>query len=318
MVQTHNPYVLGIGSPFLDRFALVDDKFLIKHNLIKGDTALTEDAIELTKLWEAAPKHADHQQGKLGGSCCNVIKVLAKHGYSTALCGKVGNDSIGRRLQERIETLGITSRLIQGRNGTGIVNCFVTPDTQRTMQAYLGAAAELTEADLTKEIFCEITHVHIEGYVAYYGHCFERSIALAKEHGARVSIDLASPTIINLFKERIVSSIADVDYIFGNKNEILELCSFENIQTALRTFPLQQTVIATEGAKGCWIKEAGQKDPQHYDAFKVEYVIDTTGAGDYFDGGFLHGIFQGKTISDCVRLGNTEASSVIQKLGADD
>lgn len=309
--------ILGIGNPFYDRFAFVGDEFLLQQGLIKGDTALTENRQEIDAIWNKAPKKDAHRQGKLGGSTTNVIKVLANLGHPCALCGKIGKDDLGQILLEKLEKVGIKPLLSLGNKGTGVVNCFVTPDCQRTMQAYLGSAAEFSEDNVDSSIFDHVKHLHLEGYGAYYGNALEKCIAFAKERKATISLDLASPNAIQLFKPLLKRCIADADIIFGNAQEMMALCHTDTPQAALAQFAVHQTVVATVGEHGCWVKASGEKAAQHFDALKVSGVIDTTGAGDYFDGGFLHGMLMKKGIPECVSIGNLAASYVIRELGAD-
>lgn len=309
--------ILGIGNPFYDRFAFVDDQFLVAQGLVKGDTALFDDKQQIDKAWDCIPKQTHEYEGKLGGSCANVIKVLAKLGNQCALCGKIGNDDDGKAILNKLNLTGITSLITQGSKGTGLVNCFVTPDCQRTMQTYLGAASELSEADIKNSLYEPVKHLHIEGYCAPFDNLLEKSINFAKEKSATISLDLSSMNIAKLFKARLQRCIPQIDFIFGNLSEIKELCNASTPQDALAQFTINQTVVATEGAHGCWVKAAGSKTAQHYNALKVEGVVDTTGAGDYFDAGFLHGLFMKKSIAECVDIANLAASYVIRVLGAD-
>lgn len=310
-LKTIDLKILGLGSPFFDRFQFVEDEFLNEIHLVKGDTSLTDDAAYLEKMWRFKHEQDGQQCFKLGGSAANVIKVLAKLRNKTSLCGKIGADVRSEKLILRLKELKISPFLSIGTKGTGIVNCFITKDAQRTMLAYLGAAAELSETDITPEIFNSISHLHIEGYSACYGKCLEKSISLAKASNATISIDLASLSIVKSFKERWLTLLKDVDFIFGSKLEMQTLIE------AFHQFKMNQTVVITDGANGCFVKGNGSSEFKHFDALKVTHVVDTTGAGDYFDGGFLHGILNGKTIAESVALGNMTASAVIQELGAD-
>lgn len=306
-----------MGNPFYDRFAFVEDAFLSNHGLIKGDTILSENRQEIDNVWTSAPKHKDHRHGKLGGSCANVIKVLAKLGHQCALCGKIGNDDVGEALLERLTKIGILPLLTHGKKGTGVVNCFVTPDCQRTMQTYLGCAVEFSKKEIEKNLFDPINHLHLEGYGAYYDDTLEMSIALAKERKATISLDLASRYVVKLFKSKFSEIIPDIDFLFSNTEEIMVLTGTTSPQEALKQFGKDQIIVSTEGARGCWVKGSGKTTAAHFDALKIPKVIDTTGAGDYFDAAFLHGIFMQKSIEECVGLGNLAAGYIIQHLGAD-
>jgi len=309
--------ILGIGNPFYDRFAFVDDAFLIRQGLIKGDTAILTDRHALERLWDEVHLTSANHAYRLGGSCANVIKMLAVMGHSCALSGILGDDDIGITLRSRLQEAGVIPLMTIGRQATGVVNCLITPDTQRTMQCYLGAASEMADKKLVQAHFEGIIHLHIEGYCAYYGDVLEESLSLAKVQGAKFSLDLAGSGIVQKYRERLNACIPAIDMIFGNAHEMEALCGTSSLKDAIETFSAEQTIVATEGARGCWVKGVGETIASHYDALNIADVVDTTGAGDYFDAGFLHGTLLGKETADCVAMGNAAASMVIRQLGAD-
>lgn len=311
--------ILGIGNPFYDRFAFVSDEFLKQHHIIKGDTTVILDRVDLEKSWEKAPQKEACYVGKLGGSCANVIKVLTRLGHRCALSGVIGSDELGTSLLARLKEIGIASLISKGKNGTGLVNCFVTPDRQRTMQTFLGSASELAEDKVKKEHFKNVKHVHLEGYLLCYDDVMEKGIEFAKQQNATISVDLASSFVVKKYLKRFEKCISQVNFVFGNMQEILALRPSRTLKEAVESFGIDQTVVATMGPDGCLVKEKGTKQAVHYTALKVPQseVVDTTGAGDYFDGGFLHGMFSGKSIPESVEMANLTATSVIRQLGAE-
>jgi len=318
MVNVNHPYtILGIGNPFLDSFAFVDDAFLEQQGLVKGDTFLTTDRKLVDKIWEAAPKKESHAQGKLGGSCANVIKVLSTLGHKCALCGMIGKDDIGKILLEKLNGIGVVPLITQGSNGSGMVNCFVTPDCQRTMQTYLGSTTEFSEKNIEPKYFDGIAHVHLEAYVAYYGNTLEKCLQMAQKTKVPISLDLASPDIIKQHRPIVSTCASEVDILFGNLSEYFALTYTESPEEAVKHFRKDQTIVITAGANGCWVKAAGDSHAVHFKALPVEKVVDTTGAGDFFDAGYLHGLFSGKSISESVSMGNLAARYVIQQLGTE-
>jgi sugar/nucleoside kinase (ribokinase family) len=185
------------------------------------------------------------------------------------------------------------------------------------MHAYLGASIELSEGDLSDDQFQNVQHVHFEGYSAYFGKVLETGISMAKQHHASISLDLASPSVVELFKPRLEESASRVNFLFGNKQEMLALTGCEAIQEALESFDSSQEVVATDGSKGCWVKATGKTDAVHYAALEVTGVRDTTGAGDFFDAGYIHGALRHKPVFQCVHMGNLAASFVIREEGAE-
>lgn len=316
-MQTYT--ILGFGSPFDDRTAIrVDESFLESHHLIKGLTTVTNNQQDVDKTWNSlSPK--PERESSLGGSGTNVIKALAQF-EKCALFGKIGNDKIGEKIHQRLNDIGITSLLSKGERGNGTVNCFITSDAERTMHAYLGASEEFSKKDIRYEYFHQnVKHLHIEGYAVYSGDTLKKSVKYAQRCGATSSIDLASANIVEKYREKFEKVKDRVDFIFGNRKEVEALTQIKDIQEALEGFEKQQTVVATVGSNGCWVKNKGESEAIHHKALKVEVenVTDTTGAGDFFLAGFLYEALQGNDVFKCVATGNLFASRVIQEIGAE-
>jgi len=299
---------LAIGNPFGDRFAEVSDEFLEESGLPKNTTTVTNIRDSVEKTWE-------HSGGKgeisLGGSSVNVLKVLSSLGnHKLTLIGKIGSDTLGEDLTKRLSELGVETVLSKGLKSTGLVNCFITPDKERTMHAYLGAAFELSDQDILESasVFNRVDHVHMEGYLAYYGEVLEESIFLANKARVRTSLDLSSAIITKdpLLQVKLRGLIREVDIIFGNVQEFLGLSPDD--------FCEEQTLVITNGGKSCFVKE-----PEgHVLEIKlppVETVVDTTGAGDFFIAGFLDSLGRGESVETCVRRGHELAGRVIGRMG---
>jgi len=164
--------------------------------------------------------------------------------------------------------------------------------------------------------FPNMIHLHIEGYQAYFN-----TVAIATEkakaQAATVSIDLASVKLVNDLLGYFEQNIPKFDYIFGNQEEMLTYTGKNTLKEATESFAREQTAIATDGSKPCWVKAKGEKHARSYSVASVDNVIDSTGAGDFFQAGFLDGALKKDPIQKCVLKGNIAASYVIQQLGTD-
>lgn len=304
---------VGVGNPFADRFAKVTDAFLKENHLIKNTTNPSETKEPVERTWINAG--SQDETISLGGSAANVIKVLAWLKNQTALIGKIGSDEVGANLSMLLQLTGINTFLAESSKETGVVNCFLTPDHIRTMHFYSGASADLSEEDIlkAKEAFFEGTHVHIEGYLAYCKDSLVSSVRLAKKAKATVSLDLSSDVITgdkNL-REKLILCLAEVDFVFGNLQEVLKLTGAENAEGALASplFNERQLIVITNGGDGCFVKG------QRINLSPVDDIVDTTGAGDYFIAGFLNSYYKQKSLEDCVQNGHLMASQIIKELG---
>ena len=318
--------VLCVGQgPFNDRCVYVTDEFLISSSLEKSRTTQVSTRFALEKLWNKARDQADeknlpYEAGILGGTGTNVMKVLSQLGHQCRLSGMIGTD--GNPLEERVSSLGIKSLFSKGEEETGRVNCFISAgDKERTMQTFLGSAKELTEEHVTQDYFNNVKHVHFEGFLIFNGKVIDKSLDFTKSANshATTSIDLGSSDAVKAMRKDFLNCIERIDYIFGNEQEFEALYPGKSTTEAVESFKLDKTVIATMGSRGCLIKEKGKKQAKHYNAKHIDRneIKDTTGCGDYFAAGILHGILTKQKIEKCVEIGNLAATYVIRQLGAD-
>ncbi len=312
MAKPKNYEILGIGNPFMDYILHVSEDFLQTVTSIKGGVELIEHD-HFQKLIKDSGKIP-----KLiaGGSGTNAIKGLAHLGEKCALVGKIGSDEAGETFRESMTELGITPLYEKSTTPTGQVLCFVTPDGERTMRSYLGASAEVSAGDLNKSYFEGVRLVHVEGYTilreTYAGDAME----MAKAASAQVSFDLANFEIVQDYKEVFLHLLETyVDIVFANEKEIHALTNLLPEEGCRYLSQLCDIAIILRGKKGCLV---GHKDHvTEHPAFVVEHPLDTTGAGDLFASGFLHGYMSGKSLDLCARMGALVAAEVVQNDGAE-
>lgn len=247
-----------------------------------------------------------------GGSAANVIRGLAHLGWHCALKGKVGDDESSKIFFNSIKNLPITPLFIKSVLPTGRALCLVTPDGQRTMRTSLGASSEMTAEELHPIDFAGMRLVHIEGYSLHRQGFAERMIGLAKEAGAQISFDLASHETVTLYRERLFNLLKQVDIVIANADEAKALTGLEPKQSCAFLKEICPTALVLFGEGGCWVGQGSRL--VHGPAIKGT-VIDTTGAGDLFTSGFLHGYLKGKSLEECAYAGTLVANAVIQVLG---
>lgn len=303
--------ILGIGNPFLDYLIEISDQYLQRYVGKKGGMVAIDHDQFLKIITDG-----DHKPlVSIGGSGVNVMRSLAKLGYSCALAGKIGKDAAGTKIKEKLQAEQIESFLSFAKTPTGQVLCLITPDKERTMRSFLGAAQEMTAQDLTEVAFKNRHLVHIEGYSLLYPGVTERAMQLAKASGAMVSFDIGSFEMAELFRERILSLIPQyVDILFANAIEVKTLIQCEPKEGCQKLTTLCPTVIVSMGGQGCYA--ANGNELIHFPAFQVP-VVDTTGAGDLFASGFLHGILQGASLIESARFGCSIGAAVVQVAGVE-
>lgn len=301
---------LGVGALLADQIVHVTDELLSKLPGKKGGME-TVDHQTLTELLRLTNPTSPLFPG---GSCANVIRSLAHLGRKCALIGKIGNDDIGNALLKNLQILGIETLYTRGFTPTGQVVSFVTPDGERTCRSYLGAQQEITPKDLIPEQFENVKIVHIEGYNLLYPGLAECAMQYAKNAGAKISFDLASFEIVEAYKDQILELLSQfVDICFANELEtrLLTGKALQEGCAELKKFcPL---AVVSKGKDGCWIGH--EKTVLHYPAYPIEHPLDTTGAGDLFAAGFLHGYLSSKPLEVCADYGALLGAAVVQVQG---
>src|SRR5882672_12453512 len=137
--------VLGIGNAIFDVLVQTDESFLSRHGMTKGGMTLIDEARALSIYQDMGPAIE-----MSGGSAANTIVGVANLGARAAYVGKVRDDQIGRLYMHDIRAAGVAFETAPASSGpaTGCSYILVTPDGERTMNTYLGAAQDLTPADI--------------------------------------------------------------------------------------------------------------------------------------------------------------------------
>lgn len=305
------PTILGIGAAFVDTILFVDDSFLSRHGMEKG-SVVAIDNDHLHKLVKEADGNVRHFPG---GSCANVIRALAKLGFSCSLTGKIGNDEASAFLLDNLLEYQISGHYIPSQLPTGRVLCFVTPDAERTMRDMLGASAAMRGSDLDPQLFCGRQLVHIEGYTLFNGDLAEEAMRLGAAAGAMISFDLANFKVVQQHRNTLRRLIDNyVDIAFANAQEAEELTGLAPEEACRWLSQYCAYAVVTMGAKGCWAAQGGEM--VHIPATPPPRIVDTTGAGDLFSAGFLYGIMTNRPLEESAKLGRLLATRVIEIEGA--
>lgn len=303
--------VLGIGSAFVDTILRVDERFLDGVPGAKGGMEPI-DYETLVEILDRCPKGGVEIAG---GSCTNVIRGLAHLGQECGVIGRVGDDLPGQMVAEQLQTIGVTPYYHKSDIPTGSVLSLVTPDGKRTCRTYLGASSTMTPDLLDPALFEGVKLVHIEGYSLLYPGLTERAMELAKGAGAKISFDMASFEVVQQFHDQILELLnGPIDIAFVNEDEALALTEFNPEATCDVLRGMCEIAVVLIGKDGCWVGSGTES--RYCSAFPVS-PLDTTGAGDCFAAGFLHGVLSGLPLEECARLGALAGRAVVQVLGAE-
>lgn len=303
--------VIGVGTPLLDHLLSVSLEYLetIPGEKYGTETVGYEEMIRIIENSGSVPKQI------AGGSCANAIKGLACLGHRCALTGKIGRDAIGEKVIADLKDLGVEPLVHYSEKPTAHVVCLITGDGNRTCRSYQGAAEEMSPKDLVQGHFSGVRLAHIEGYTLLRPGLTRRAMELAKKEGAAVSFDLASFEIVRANRPLILELIEEyVDIVFANRDEATALTghSIEKACEAIKR--LCSAAVVMMGEKGCWAID--DKEKFRCPAVKAK-AVDTTGAGDLFASGFLHGYLLGKPLNVCAQWGAIAGGAVVEVIGAE-
>ncbi len=304
--------IIGIGNALVDVLTqMKDDRLLEELELPRGSMQLV-DAERMAQIQEKS-KNLEKQRAS-GGSAANTIHGLAKMGMETAFIGSVGKDETGRFFEEDLKNSGITPILFYSDTASGISNVMISPDGERTLGTFLGAALELGPEMLSKENFEGYDILHVEGYLVQNHALLETILKLAKEAGLKVSLDLASYNVVedNLdFLHDMVKNYVDI--VFANEEESKAFTGKEPEGALDDIARLTDIAVVKVGSKGSMVKQGETVTPI---APVKARAVDTTGAGDLYASGFLYGLANNLGFEKAGYVGSLLSGTVIEVVGA--
>ncbi|MEZ5926300.1 MAG: adenosine kinase [Hyphomicrobiaceae bacterium] len=307
--------VLGIGNAIVDILAHADDSLISRLGLAKGHMQLI-DADEVARLYAAMGPAVEIS----GGSAANTIAGVASFGGRGAFIGRVSDDDFGKVFRHDIRSIGVAFDSTFALTGAPTARSLilVTPDGQRTMSTFLGAAAELGTGEIDAEPIEAAAITYLEGYLFDRPEAkaaFRKAAGIARASGRRVALSLSDGFCVERHRADFLDLIRNqVDIVLANRQELEALyqVSFdEGCRRIAAEAPLAAITRSEEGSvivSGSEIVEVP--------AESIGTLVDTTGAGDLYAAGFLLGQARGLTLAACGALGSMAAAEVIQHLGA--
>ncbi len=307
--------VLGIGNAIVDVLVRVGDDFLTDRGLAKGTMTLI-DAERALGLYGAIGGATEVS----GGSAANTVVGVARLGARAGYIGKVRDDELGRFFAADLRAAGVAFHTRPASDGEPTARSFilVTPDAQRTMCTFLGASVALGPEDVAEADVAAARIVYLEGYLwdapaARKG--FAKAIAIAHRHGRHVAFTLSDPYCVARHRDDFRRLIAEVDILFANEAEITALYQADDFDRALQLVRGQPGIAALTRSELGSVVVAGE-EMHVIDPIPHGPLVDTTGAGDLYAGGFLAGLAAGRDLGTCGRLGSLAAGEVVAHLGA--
>jgi sugar/nucleoside kinase (ribokinase family) len=307
--------VCAVGNAIVDVLSPCDDAFLTAQSLVSGSMQLVDEA-QSAALYDAMAAGVEAS----GGSAGNTVAGVGSFGGKAAYIGKVAPDTLGEVFTHDIRAAGVHFDTAPLENGAGTGRCLinVTPDGQRTMCTFLGAANQLEAADIDAALIGDSAIVYLEGYLfdpAPARAAFEAAAAAAHAAGRKVAITLSDTFVVARWRAELLAFIeASADIVLANEGELAALFETDDFDAAAAQLAaIVELAAVTRGADGSAILRGDERVAVA--AFPVDKVVDTTGAGDQYAAGFLLGVARGLSLEDAGKLGSLAASEVIAHWG---
>lgn len=309
--------VIGFGNAIVDVLAKCDDAFLEQFAIPKGGMILIDEE-KAGAIYGAMAPGVEVS----GGSNANAIAAIASLGGRGGFVGKVAADGLGDIFRHDLRSMGVEYETTALENGPETGRCLVnvTPDAQRSMATFLGAAALVTDADVDEAQIARGEISFFEGYLFEQPDArgaFVNACALARKHGKRTALTLSDVSVIERQGAIISDFIRDhIDILLANEAEAAALFQSDDLaiiaEKARTTAPL--TVVTRSEHGSLLIPREGEA--VDVAARTPDALEDTTGAGDAYAAGFLLGLARDYDLARAGAIGALAASEVISHFGA--
>ena len=314
--MTNKLDVVGIGNAMVDAVIPSNKTEIEKHKINRDSMNLIDEGL----------KNNLHDQYEIkemvgGGSLGNSMFAITSFGGNGSFIGKIKNDEIGIFLQKDMVREGLKFPLgfTSPDMSTGCCTIFVEDDGTRTMCTFLGAGTLIGPEDIYPEHITSHKIAYLEGYLWDNQNAkmaMKKMVGICKSDNQKIAFTLSDLFCVgrhrDSFKELIES---DVDILFANEDEIKAQCESDSLDKAIEYAKSLNMIVAITKAKDGSVI-VNNNDVIEVNPVKVDKVVDTTGAGDSYAGGFLFGIAKNKDLATCGHYGSIAAAEIISHYGA--
>ena len=309
--------VVGVGNAIVDVLAKAEDGFLTSHDIPKGGMILIDEP-RAAQIYGTMAKGVEIS----GGSAANSIACIASLGGKGGFVGKVSGDDLGNTFRQNLRSLGVTFDAPPLKDGPATGRCLinVTPDAQRSMATFLGAAGFVSPDDIEAALIESAAITFFEGYLfeqPVAREAFVKACGIAKKAGRKTALTLSDANCVERQKQALDDFIpAHVDILLANDLEAEAMFGTNDIeamaQKARQVCDLTAVTLSEKGS--VLIPRDG--DIVEVAAIKPDQLVDTTGAGDAYAAGLLFGLARGFELPRAGALGSVAAAEVISHFGA--
>ena len=304
--------IIGIGNAIVDVICKVKNNFLSENNLTKSTMKLVDEN-EFKKLLS----NLKIEETISGGSVANSIVGLSQLGNKVGFIGKVNKDDLGEKYEEGLKKEKVKYFYSKKKEelSTGTCLILITPDSERTMCTFLGTAGKINDNDVDISAIKNSEITFLEGYLWDEGDP-KKAFNKAIENSNKVAMSLSDLFCVERHKPHFLNLVKNkLDITFANEQEILSLIDVKNFSEVI-SFGKQlgKMLVVTRGEKGSIA--VNNNSVIECKSQKNLKIVDLTGAGDLFAGGFLHGFINNLSLKESLEKGTEMSSKIIQKIGA--
>lgn len=292
---------------------------MTKFNVVGFGALNVDTLLKVDKIAGVEEESFVHEIAEAcGGSAANTMVGLARLGCKVGFVGKIADDHEGQLQIECFQKEGVdTDGIIRSPKGkSGVCLGFVDKKGQRALYINPGVNDNIEFREISAPYITDTQFLHLSSFVGEKSFRAQKKLMSLLPDNVKVTFDPGS-----LYAQKGIAAIEPIvqnSFVMMPNTLELQLLTGETSipEGAQKLIDMGVQIVAVKmGDKGCYVTNGEEK--QTIQPYKVN-AIDTTGAGDAFDAGFLYGLIQNKTLVDCGKLGNFVGSRCVTKMGARD
>ncbi len=259
-------------------------------------------------------KYIDSADLVIGSSSVIFACGVAKLGLKVAMAGKIGEDAFGAFMLSEMKARGINTESVSvdPHLGTGLTVIF-SHGVDRGILTYAGAMHSLRLQDIRPQWIEQTRHLHLGSYFLHDQLIPDVPALFRMAHQAGASTSLDTNYDPHERWQGVEDVLHHTDYFLPNEAELTSIAGLSDVPGALaRLAQLGPTVAVKRGAQGASAMRG--QEIWHAESIPVQ-VVDTTGAGDTFDAGFIYAALQGWPMERCLRMGTVCGALSTQAVG---
>lgn len=303
--------LFGLEKTVVEYIARVDDSFLAKYGIFKGD----DNNITDHDIFREIDSEIRLLSVEYGGVCANTVCGYSNLGLIGVFAGCVGNDHTKSLCYDALVESRAIPYLMERNRENNKIYTLITPDGERTFLINLSKFFGITPEEIPVFSLVNSAFVHLSAYsFDLIQDSLEKCVEIAVNNHVRVSFDMASMRSVMLYSDEITKLLSKVDILFLNQEEAAAFGypkgGEQKLIEDLISIYHVKLVALKQGENGCIL--GSEKERITVPAYKVG-VVNTNGAGDGFAAGLLYGIAKGYDLETSGKIANYYASRIIMQ-----